>query len=203
MKQVNLADIRKHYVDSEERLPRHAAAVLVPLVEQNGEVYLLFQVRAKTLRSQPGEIAFPGGRIDGGELPKAAAVRETVEELNVSASEIEVIGTLEPLVTPNRSIIYPYLGILHATDFNPSPAEVDHVFLVSLTELMTSKPIKGDMEWRIRPGKEVPTERMANREAYLDRTYTVTEHFYEHGDYLIWGLTAKILRQFLAQLTRD
>jgi len=106
-------------------------------------------------------------------------------------------------VTPNRSIIYPYLGILHATDFKPSPAEVDHVFLVSLKELMTSKPIKGDMEWRIRPGKEVPTERMANREAYLDRTYTVTEHFYEHGDYLIWGLTAKILRQFLAQLTRD
>jgi hypothetical protein len=42
MKQVNLADIRKHYVDSEERLPRHAAAVLVPLVEQDGEVYLLF-----------------------------------------------------------------------------------------------------------------------------------------------------------------
>ncbi|MCY1690780.1 hypothetical protein OVA29_08950 [Exiguobacterium sp. SL14] len=68
---MNLADIRKQYVDSEERLPRHAATVLVPLVEQDGEVYLLFQVRAKTLRSQPGEIAFPGGRIDLGESPKA------------------------------------------------------------------------------------------------------------------------------------
>lgn len=203
MTRVNLADIRQRYSNSQERLPRHAAAVLVPLVEQDGEVYLLFQVRAKTLRSQPGEIAFPGGRIDGGETPKAAAVRETIEELNVTSSDIELIGTLDPLVTPNRSIIYPYLGILRTTDFEPSVAEVDHVFFVALQELLDSSPIKGDMEWRIRPGKEVPTDRMANREAYLDRTYTVTEHFYEHGDYLIWGLTAKILRQFLAQLTRD
>lgn len=194
--------LRTIFRQTSDQLPRQAAAVLVPFVEHEGEICLLFQVRAKTLRSQPGEIAFPGGRIDFGEGPREAAVRETREELNVTDQDIEVIGTLEPLVTPNRSIIYPYVGIIRADDIQPSKAEVDHIFYVPLADLLRSSPIEGEMEWRIRPGKTVPTSRMANREAYLDRTYKVIEHFYEHEDYLIWGLTAKILRQMLSMISR-
>lgn len=202
MSDFQLSDVKRAFESSTERLPKNAAAVLVPLIERDGEVHVLFQVRAKTLRSQPGEIAFPGGRIDPGEQPREAAVRETTEELNLTEKNIEVIGTLEPLVTPNRSIIYPYVGILTATDIHPSPMEVDHIFFVSLADLLAAEPIQGEMEWRIRPGKKVPTERMANRDAYLDRTYKTVEHFYEHEAYLIWGLTAKILRQMLRTLTQ-
>lgn len=194
--------IKDVFKSTRDSLPRQAAAVLIPLVERDGEICLLFQVRAKTLRSQPGEISFPGGRIDAGEQPKEAAIRETREELNVTVEEIEVIGTLEPLVTPNRSIIYPYVGIIQANQIDPSPDEVDHIFYVPLNALLNARPIEGEMEWRIRPGKAVPTSRMANREAYLDRTYKVVEHFYEHEDYLIWGLTAKILRQMLSMISR-
>ena len=202
MSDFRIDDVKRAFASSEERLPKHAAAVLVPLLERHGEVYLLFQVRAKTLRSQPGEISFPGGRIDPGEQPKEAAIRETKEELNLSDANIEVIGTLEPLVTPNRSIIYPYVGILTAEEIHPSPMEVDHIFFVALSDLVAAEPIQGEMEWRIRPGKTVPTDRLANRDAYLDRTYKTVEHFYEHEEYLIWGLTAKILRQMLRTLTQ-
>ncbi|MCK2157023.1 MULTISPECIES: CoA pyrophosphatase [Exiguobacterium] len=202
MKNFRLNDVKRVFASSTEQLPKNAAAVLIPLVERNGEIHLLFQVRAKTLRSQPGEIAFPGGRIDPGEQPREAAIRETTEELNVNPTDIEIIGTLEPLVTPNRSIIYPYLGILTAEDIHPSPMEVDHIFYVALADLLAAEPIQGEMEWRIRPGKTVPTDRLANRDAYVDRTYKTVEHFYEHEEYLIWGLTAKILRQMLRTLTQ-
>lgn len=199
-RELTFDEIRKVFGDLRDDLPPRSSAVLVPMMERDGELCLLFQVRAKTLRSQPGEIAFPGGRIDAGETPREAAVRETMEELNVRREDIELIGPLVPTVAPSRSIIYPFVGILHSDVLDPSPDEVDHVFTVPLSQLMQADPIRGEMEWQIKPGKTVPVERMANREAYVNRRFEVTEHFYEHENYLIWGLTARILRQFLHEL---
>ena len=52
-------------------------AVLVPLVEHDGELSVLYEVRAATLRRQPGEVCFPGGRMEPGETPEVSALRET------------------------------------------------------------------------------------------------------------------------------
>ncbi|MDG2702973.1 CoA pyrophosphatase, partial [Vibrio parahaemolyticus] len=57
------------------------AAVLVPLVQVDGEWHVLFEVRSLTMRKQPGDISFPGGKLDGGETAQEAALRETYEEL--------------------------------------------------------------------------------------------------------------------------
>ena len=62
-------------------------AVLVPLVERDGEVYVLYEVRAATMRRQPGEVCFPGGHIEGDESPENCAVRETWEELGIPAEK--------------------------------------------------------------------------------------------------------------------
>ena len=71
-------------------------AVLIPLVQVNDEWHVLFEVRSLTMRKQPGDISFPGGRIDPTDAsPMEAAIRETHEELGVDPTCIQVLGTDE------------------------------------------------------------------------------------------------------------
>ncbi len=70
---------------------------MIPLIEIDGELHILDQRRAKTLRKQPYEVSFPGGAIDFGESPKEAAIRETSEELLIGRDKIEIIGDLTTL----------------------------------------------------------------------------------------------------------
>lgn len=68
------------------------SAVLLPLLNIQDETHVLFEVRSMQMRSQPGDICFPGGRIDKTDKsPKETAIRETMEELGISASNIEAV----------------------------------------------------------------------------------------------------------------
>ncbi|HAB62465.1 MAG TPA: CoA pyrophosphatase, partial [Lachnospiraceae bacterium] len=82
--------LRQPGIIGEEEFRRYA--VLVPLIDIDGITYLLFEKRSSTLRYQPGEICFPGGKHEAGESLQECAVRETVEELLVNQKQIEVIG---------------------------------------------------------------------------------------------------------------
>lgn len=66
-------------------------AVLVPLVEREGKLHILYEVRSQDMRRQPGEVCFPGGRIEGDETPEACAIRETEEELGIPTASITVL----------------------------------------------------------------------------------------------------------------
>ena len=67
------------------------SAVLIPFVQVDGEWHILFEVRSLTMRKQPGDISFPGGRIDPTDAsPMAAAIRETSEELGVEPETIKI-----------------------------------------------------------------------------------------------------------------
>ena len=69
------------------------SAVLIPLVQVGGEWHILFEVRSFKMRKQPGDISFPGGRIDAtDQSPLAAALRETSEELGVDLEQITILG---------------------------------------------------------------------------------------------------------------
>src|SRR5699024_8465241 len=88
-------------------------AILVPLVYINDEIHLLFEVRSEHLRSQPGDICFPGGRMDKTDAsPKACALRETSEELGVLSTEIKQVVPLDYIVSESGRIIYPYVGYI-------------------------------------------------------------------------------------------
>ena len=65
----------KPYINGFENMKR--ASILVPIVKIDDSYYILFEVRSKNLRTQPNEISFPGGKIENGENPVDAAIRET------------------------------------------------------------------------------------------------------------------------------
>ncbi|WP_251127416.1 CoA pyrophosphatase [Exiguobacterium sp. s22] len=179
------------------------AAVLIPLIEIDGEWHVIFEVRAHTMRQQPGEISFPGGRLEKGETPIEAAVRETCEELEITSEQIEVIGKLRPLATPHRQLIYPFVGMLSEYPNVQKTDEVDHIFKVPLSTLLMIDPFHGEMEWTMNPDQNIPLDRLANAKAYKKRVIKMKEPFYEHEDYIIWGLTGKFLTQFIQRVKEN
>ncbi|MGZ4112577.1 MAG: NUDIX hydrolase, partial [Tumebacillaceae bacterium] len=91
------------------------AAVLVPLIEQDGEIHVLFEVRAQSLRRQPGEICFPGGRLEQQDgSASETAIRETCEELGLRKEQIELVGELDVLVGHSQ-LIYSFVGQIEQT----------------------------------------------------------------------------------------
>lgn len=74
--------------------------MLIPMIEISGTKYLLFEKRSNKLRRQPGEICFPGGKLESGESLQECAVRETVEELQVLPGQIEVLGPGDIYLSP-------------------------------------------------------------------------------------------------------
>ena len=85
--------------------------MLVPLVERAGEPHLLFEVRADTMRRQPGEVCFPGGRVEAGETAEQCVLRETEEELAIPPAAVELIAPLDYLVHQGKFIMQPILGL--------------------------------------------------------------------------------------------
>lgn len=106
-------------------------AVLVPLVEREGKLHILYEVRSQDMRRQPGEVCFPGGRIEGDETPEACAIRETEEELGIPTASITVLGRLDFVAHRANFIMYPVLARVEtaaAERMALNPAEVDHTF---------------------------------------------------------------------------
>ncbi|MCC5891629.1 CoA pyrophosphatase [Exiguobacterium sp.] len=198
---INEAELRNSF--SMEENYEQSAAVLIPLIEREGVWHVIFEVRAHTMRRQPGEIAFPGGRVDPGENQVEAAVRETSEELEMDIDKVEVIGRLQPLATPHRQLIYPFVGIIPTLPDVHMTEEVDHLFTVPVDTLLYLDPFHGEMEWTMNPDQNIPFDRMANAKAYEKRVIKMREPFYEHGDYIIWGLTGKILSQFIKHIKEN
>lgn len=175
------------------------ASVLVPLVDMDGVPSILFEVRAQTLHRQPGEICFPGGKYECKDASFAVtAVRETCEELGLTASDIIVLGELDKLVTFAGLILHPFLGKLKDVGkLKISRAEVESVFTVPLAFLLHCTPKLGYMHLGDKPREDFPFALVPQRmEGWRTRKeYAV--YFYEYEDKIIWGLTARMLHAFL------
>ncbi len=159
---------------------RTAAAVLVPLYLDRGELHAVFTKRRPELRRHAGEISFPGGRQDDGETLVTTALREAEEEIGLSRQAVELAGALPPTPTVVTSYrIHPFVGVIkpgHA--WVPQPTEVETVLELSLPALVRGH----EMQRLIRKG--VP---------FRTVTYTV-------GDHLVWGATARIVESLLERL---
>lgn len=189
-------DIEKLIKSNSKKYNRYAA-VLVPIVEENGEKFILFEVRAHSLRSQPGEICFPGGKIEKGETPKNAAIRESCEELGIEKEKISVISELEMLIRYDNMVIYPFVAFINEENFNINRGEVDHLFKIPISFFKEYNTLKIKNNLTLERGEDFPYELIKNRESYSSKTYDYITNFYIYEDYVIWGMTAEILKRFL------
>ncbi|PRR84596.1 NUDIX hydrolase [Clostridium vincentii] len=185
------------YINGFEEMKR--AAVIIPLVEIQGKTNILFEVRAKKMKSQPGDICFPGGKIDLLETPKEAALREIYEELNLS--NIEIVNELDTLIRHDGIIIHPFLGIIqNIENLNISRDEVDHVFYVPLDYLINQKPIEVISKVELKRSDDFPYELIFSGKDYKFKDGEEKVLFYNFEGHVIWGITAKMLKSFFNKI---
>jgi 8-oxo-dGTP pyrophosphatase MutT (NUDIX family) len=170
-------------VDLVEGYLPHAriAAVLLPLFEQDGQIFLTFIRRATTLRSHSGEIAFPGGSVDPGDTSIVmTALREAQEEIGLDPARVEVLGLLSPVFTVvSNFLITPVVAFL------PQGLGELHLQASEVHELLLA-PLQGLADPAI-----VHTEQWTRD----NRTRLV--YFYDYASYRIWGATGRMLNAFL------
>ncbi|WP_420752583.1 NUDIX hydrolase [Rhodococcus sp. O3] len=123
------------------RLPldgrRHAAVVIAILDDGAGNGVMPLTRRPTRLRAHPGQFALPGGRLDPGETPEEAALRELHEELGLRADHTQIVGRLDDYVTRSGYVMSPFVvwSDVPVTDLQPSPDEVAELFAVTATEI--------------------------------------------------------------------
>ena len=168
-------DLNPH-IDRPSITALRPAAVLIALWAQPQGLQIILTKRASHLKHHPGQIAFPGGKVDAADADAcAAALREAHEEIGLPPNSVRFLGTLPPHQTVTGFSILSVLGLIGA-DFMPvaQPDEVDEIFTVPLSHVLTKENygIEGRM-WM----------------GHARRYYAVP-----YGPYYIWGATARILR---------
>mgnify|MGYP000000326512 FL=1 len=174
------------------------AAVAVPLLEIDGEDHVVFTVRSNKLRRQPCEISFPGGHCELNDKSGAhAAMRECSEELGIDLDQIELLGNLDCLVSAIGVKLYAVAVRLHTSDLKPNPDEVGEVFTVPLKYLLDMEPTVGHLDIGTKPLKDFPFHLLEgyNIDWKIRQNYSV--YFYPYEQYTIWGLTGRVLKNFL------
>ena len=178
-----------------------AYAVLVPLVEYSGELHLLYEVRARTLRRQPGEVCFPGGRMEHGESPEECALRETWEELGILREQVSLLGPLDFIAHRANFMMYPVLGLVDSralsSHLRPNPEEVEEYFLVPLAHLLATKPMEYEYELIPTPAEHFPYERIGISRDYKWQHGQENVPVYPWQGRTIWGLTGRITRNLV------
>ena len=190
---INVCTHRKPGVVGKHR----SFSVMLPLVEMEDGLHVLFELRSPDLDAQPGEVCFPGGAMEAGETPLQASVRETMEELGIKREDIKIINKLDTLQSHANLSIYCYLGIINTCQFNINKAEVAEIFTVPLSFFVENEP---EIEWvdvvQI-PPEDFPYEKVNSPKAYEWRSGKVDIPIYMYGEYPIWGLTARMMHNFI------
>ena len=178
-------------------------AVLVPLAQGPKGPSLLYEVRAKTLRRQPGEVCFPGGRLEKGESPEQCALRELEEELAIPPAAVQVLGRLDFIAHRANFIMYPILGWVEdwgISRLSPSPAEVEETFFVPLSHLKQNPPLEYTYQLMPTPAENFPYDVIGIPRDYKWQPGGENVPVYPWEGRAIWGLTGRITRHLLQLL---
>ncbi|HLF11970.1 MAG TPA: CoA pyrophosphatase [Gammaproteobacteria bacterium] len=158
--------------------PGRPSSVLLALLERPVGLTVLLTERAAHLKDHAGQVSLPGGRLAKGETPAAAALREAYEEVGLAPANVNVLGSLDALLTGTGFSITPVVGLVIDPKFvaTPDPQEVAGVFEMPLELVLDRAAIS--VSYFERHGSRL-------------RTYEL--HYERHR---IWGATAAILRNF-------
>jgi 8-oxo-dGTP pyrophosphatase MutT (NUDIX family) len=159
------------------------AAVLIPVFEADGEPHFLLTRRTEEVETHKGQISFPGGMRENGEELQQTAIRETFEEVGIESNQIELLGRFHDYLSINTYRVVTYAGMLRQPFAAiPHPAEVAEVLLVPFRIFQDPALMRTQKMYR------------------LGRFMNV--YYYSYGSYTIWGLTARIIKDFLEELDR-
>jgi len=172
-----LASRKRKQIRHEKLLP---SAVLLLLLEKDGQCHVLFTRRSDNVEHHKGEISFPGGTVhpDDSDLLDTA-LREGAEEIGLAPGDVTILGGLDDILTVSTGfVITPYVGIIsYPYPFQINADEVAELILVPLRALIDERCVgASEVTWE---GKQI-----------------TTYEFHYQGD-IIWGATARILKQFL------
>ena len=160
------------------------AAVLCPIVSHAGQDHVLFVLRPPGDHPHAGQIGFPGGMHEDEESPLETALRECREEIGAPTSAIEPLGELEPRTSTSRIRVHCLVARVTPFALRLDAREVARVIYMPLAELT-----RGD-RWRERPPPIATTAPQPPS----------SPHF-QHGDDLLWGLTARFVRDLTARIS--
>ncbi len=181
---------------------RQESAVLIPFVEKDGETHILFEVRSDNV-PQPGEVCFPGGRLEGKERAADCAVRETKEELGIPKHCIKVLGPFDILHNYTNATIYTFIGMLSYEDVKRmelNREEVKEAFLVPVSFFTENRPYVYKYEVVPQIGEDFPYHMLDCPDKYNWRKGSCTVPIFQYEGRVIWGITARILCHLLETL---
>jgi len=157
------------------------AAVLMPIFEWEQEYYFLLTQRTEEVQTHKGQISFPGGMREGDEELIQTALRETFEEVGIEGSRIETLGQFHDYISINSYRVTPFAGFIHGSFTTvPQVHEVAEVLQVPFRVFLDPA--------RLRIEKSTIRNRMED------------VYFYSYGTHQIWGLTARIIKDFMQAL---
>lgn len=174
--EVAFNDRPRRVVEEEGLVP---AAVLLPIIDRSGP-HVVFAKRSERVAHHKGQISFPGGIVetwDGSRLE--TALRECWEEIGLPPQMVEILATLDDTEThATRFVITPFVGLVRElVPWRPDGKEIEQVLEVPLAGLLDPACFRVEL-WD-RDGRLMPV------------------YFYDYQGEVIWGATARILKQFL------
>ncbi len=160
------------------------AAILVLIIERQGEPHFLLTRRTEEVQTHKGQISFPGGMRDGSESLEQTALRETFEEVGIEADRIEILGRFHDYLSSTDYRVTPFAGYIEGPfSTTPQTTEVAEILLVPFSIFLD-------------PGR-LRIEQMLYRGRMRD------VYFYSYETHQIWGLTARIIKDFLAEVLQE
>lgn len=166
-----------------DRLLRRAA-VLVPLIQVDGEWQIIYTRRADSVEHHKGQVSFPGGATDpGDDSPEATALREAYEEIGIRPADVRLLGRLGEMVTISNFIVTPVVGVVPwPYAFKVHTIEVGRVFTMPLA-------------W------------LAERENWMEFQRKETGHsviaYFPYDSELLWGATARMTVNFVKAISES
>lgn len=180
------------------------AAILIPIITIDEHLQLLFQVRSKKLKWQPGDICFPGGRVEFADYsPQHTAIRETYEELGIEANEITLLGQLPKFMATLGMMIYPFVAeISTLNNLHLNPDEVEEIFTVPIEWFINNPPQVANMLIGYKPANNFPFDLLPDKAKKWQKRSEHQLYFYHYNNHVIWGLTAQIIFNFIEVINK-
>jgi 8-oxo-dGTP pyrophosphatase MutT (NUDIX family) len=157
------------------------AAVLMPIFKADHEYHMLLTRRTEDVETHKGQISFPGGMREEKEALLDTAIRETFEEVGIESDRIEPLGRFHDYVSITEYRVTPFVGFIRTPfETKRQVQEVAEILHVPFRVFLDPGSLR--VERNMHPGREADV------------------YFYSHGPHQIWGLTARIIKDFFDTL---